>query len=307
MVALMRDLRHEESVAYPELAEYIDYLDLEGKRPKTLYGYTREIAMLLRQYPETPFAGFTSEQLNAALRLKPPAGRHITRSIWAGWFEWGVEQDKLVSTPMRKVAKPKKLPRRPIDTYTDAEIVALQNLPSPDGALCTLMFTTGLRKSECRKLRRSDIDLARARLAVIDGKGGKDRVVPMPDEAVRAVAELDLLEGLAPTDYLWHTNPGGRGHFDRSRPASDTTFDRWWSGSPASPGRREVVGVCAKAGVRRLTIHKTRHTYGHRLREKGIDLELRKVLMGHEDIKTTDHYYGTVTVDDAAARLAEVW
>lgn len=307
LVALMRDLRHESARAYPDLAEYIDFLDIETKRPKTLYSYTREIALLLREYPKTAFADFTAEQINAALKLKPQRSRYITRSIWNAWFEWGVDQDKLLRSPMRKVAKAPQPKRRPTNVYTEAEVAALEGLPSPDGALCTLMFSTGLRKSECRNLRRSDIDLDRARLSVIDGKGGKDRIVPLPSEALRAVAELDLLEALRPADYMWHLTPGGRGIVTRDKPVSDTTFDRWWSGTRASDGRREQLGVCQKAGVRRLNIHQTRHTYGHRLREKGLDIDLRKVLMGHENIKTTDHYYGTVTVDDAAAKLSEVW
>ena len=300
----MRDLRHEAAKAYPDLAEWIDFLDIETKAPKTLYGYTREVALLLREYPNTAFADFTSEQINAALRLKPQKSRYLTRSIWNCWFEWGVDQDKLLRSPMRKVAKPPQPQRRPSKIYTEAEVAALSALPSPDGPLCTLMFCSGLRKSECRNLRRSDIDLTRGRLYVINGKRGKDRIVPLPPEALTAVAELDLLEGLQPDDYLWHLQPGGRGIVTRDKPISDTTFDRWWSGDPERPKR---LGVCAKAAVRRLTPHKTRHTYGHKLKEKGMSLELRKVMMGHDDIKTTDHYYGTNTVEDAAAALAEVW
>ena len=68
-------------------------------------------------------------------------------------------------------------------------------------------------------------------------------------------------------------------------------------------GRRTT----ATAGVRRLNLHQTRHTYGQRLRERGADIEIRQVLMGHESIKTTEHYYGRVNVEDAAAVIAEVW
>jgi len=304
MEAMMRDLRHEAAAAAPDLAAWIDFLDVDGKRPKTLYSYTREVALLLREYPDTFFEEFTSEQINAVLALKPRASRHITRSIFNGWFEWGVKQDLIERSPMRKVANPKAPPRRPSSIYTEAEVAALEALPSPDGALCSIMFGAGLRKSECCNLQRRDIDLDRRRLWVIDGKGGKDSVVPIPEEVARAIVDLELLEGLNPDDYLWYLRPGGRSVVTRRTPISGTTFDRWWGGDPERP---TYLGVCQKAGVRRLNIHQTRHTYGHRLREKGIDLELRKVLMRHENIKTTDHYYGTVTVEDAAARLDEVW
>ena len=63
----MRDLRHEDAAAYPDLKAWIDYLDLENNAELTLYNYTREIAMLLRENPDTPFDEFTADQINAAL------------------------------------------------------------------------------------------------------------------------------------------------------------------------------------------------------------------------------------------------
>ena len=168
----------------------------------------------------------------------------------------------------------------------------LEALPIPDGQLCTLMFTSGIRKGEARNLCRNRIDLDRARMVVINGKGGKDRIIPLPPMALKAIADLDLFGGLRPENYLWYTRPGGTDRMMRNKPISDTTMDRWWD------------RTCAKAGVRRLNMHQTRHTYGQRLREKGFDIELRQVLMGHEDIRTTEHYYGRVTIEDAAVRVA---
>jgi site-specific recombinase XerC len=302
LVALMRDLRHEQAVAFGELADWIAFLDVEGKSPITLYSYTREIALLLREYPTTRFDEFTAEQINAVLTLKPLRSRYITRSILNGWFNWGVEQDKVVRSPMRKVAKPKQPKRRPKDIYTEAEIAALEALPSPDGALCAILFGAGIRKAGARNLQVKDIDLDRKRMEVTE-KGNKTRPVPLPAYVCLAIADLFLLEGINPNDYLWYSRPGGRSTINRSRPIASTTFDRWWGGDPT----RNMDGVCQRAGVRRLNVHQTRHSYGHRLREKGIDLELRKELMGHENIKTTDHYYGTVTVEDAAAAIEEAW
>ena len=142
--------------------------------------------------------------------------------------------------------------------------------------------------------QRKHIDLNRKRW-IITGKGDKTRIVPLPDEACQAVADLDLLEGLNPDDHLWYSQPGGHRRLLRRSPICDTTMDRWWT------------RTCVKAGVRRLNLHQTRHTYGQRCREKGIELEIRQILMGHESIKTTEHYYGRVTVEDAAAVIAEVW
>jgi integrase/recombinase XerC len=293
MEALMRDVQHEQAAAYPELAEWIDFLDVEGKSPRTLYTYTREVALLLREHPDTAFAGLTAEQINSVLALKPTRSRYITRSIFNVWFEWGIAQDKLDRNPMRKVAKPKHPYRRKKSIFTEGEVARLENLPSPDGPLLRLMFATGIRKAGCRNLRLRDIDLEHG-LLVVTEKGSKERPVPLGPLAQAAIADLALTEGLNPDDYLWYSKPGGR-RVSRRWPIGDTTFDRWWH------------RVLADADVRYLNIHQTRHTYGNRLREKGIDLELRKELMGHESIKTTDYYYGRVTFEDAAAAVKSLW
>jgi site-specific recombinase XerC len=302
LVALMRDLRHEACAAYPELAAWITRLAVENYSPITQYNYTREIALLLRTYPNTSFKEFIADQIDTVLAMKPPASRYITRSVLNGWFEWGIEQDKIDRSPMRKAAKPKQPKRRPKDIYTEVEIASLEALPSPDGALCAILFGAGIRKAGARNLQAKHIDLNRKRMEVTE-KGNKTRPVPLPPYVCLAIADLFLLEGINPDDYLWYSRPGGRGVVDRSKPIGSTTFDRWWGGDPT----RNKDGACQKAGVRRLNVHQTRHTYGHRLREKGIELELRKELMGHENIKTTDHYYGTVTIEDAAAAIEEAW
>lgn len=299
----MRDLRHEPALAYPDLVDWIAYLAVDGKSEITQYSYTREIALLLRENPDTAFADFLPGQITATLALKPVRSRYITRSIFNGFFQWGEDQERIARNPMRgKVPRMKSPHRRPKDIFTDAEVAALEALPAPDGALLTLMFSAGLRRKECRNLQLRHIDLARGRLAVIEGKGGKDRVVPLPPETLQAVADLVLTEGLNPEDFLWYTRPGGRKPA-RRQPIANSTFDRWWRGDPP----RRIEGVLERAGIRYLNPHQTRHTYGHRLREKGFTLEERKLLMGHDKIATTDYYYGTLTVEDVAARMAVAW
>jgi integrase/recombinase XerC len=293
MEAMMRDLRHERAAAYPELRQWIDFLSVEGKSDRTLYNYTREVALLLREHPDTAFPELTADQINATLALKPNRSRYITRSIYNVWFRWGVMQDKLDRNPMDKVAQPKHPKRETKDIYSEAEIALLENLPSPDGALLHIMFACGLRKAGCRNLRLRDIDLSRRRMVVTE-KGNKTRIVPFSIETAQAIAELALYEGLNPGDYLWYSKPGGR-RVSRRSPIGGTTFNRWWT------------RVLADAGVRYLNIHQTRHTYARRLRDKGVALETRRILLGHESIKTTEDQYGRETVEDAAAVIDEVW
>jgi integrase len=291
--ALVRDLRHEQSVAAPALADWIIHLELEGKRPKTLYEYVRAVAPLLRAHPDKPFAEFTHLDINDQLRLIPPRSRHISRSIYNGWFTWGYEQELIPKNPMLKVAKIRAPKNQPADIFTEAERHQLEALPAPDGPLWALLFGTGLRRGEARRLRRGNIDLDRGQLMVINGKGGKDRAVGIPDSVAHAIADLDLVEPMSAEDHLWYIRTYEPGNPRRRRdPIGDTTFERWY--------RRSLK----QAGVRYLRPHQTRHTYGYWLRDQGnLTLQERALLMGHEDIRMTQRY-DRITIADLASKMA---
>jgi integrase/recombinase XerD len=288
----MRDLRHEQTRAAGDLADWLVHLDLEGKSTRTIYAYTRYIAELLREYPAMAVEEFTHRELNALLTRTPRDSRHIVRSVYNRFFEWAEFDERIEHNPMRRVPKMRHPRRRPKDIFSDVEVATLEALPLPDGPLFTIMFGSGIRRGEARRLRRRDISLSRKRLMILGGKGDKDRIIPIQSAVLHAVADLDLLERLNPDDHLWYTTVGGGRYRKRRDPIGDTTFERWY--------RR---GIDA-AGVRYLNPHQTRHTYGHRLRESGWDIEERQLLMGHEDIQTTQKFYGHLTIEDVARKMA---
>jgi len=292
----MRDLRHMQAKAAPDLEAWLDYLDLDGKAPKTIYSYSRTVAPLLRSHPDLAFDEFTHVEISAELALVPPRSRYVIRSIYNQWFQWGVGSDRLVRNPMLgKVPKMREPKRRPKDIFTDAEVASLEALEAPDGQLWTILFRSGIRRSEAIHLRREHIDLGQARLHVVDGKGGKDRVIAVPPKLVAAVADLDLLEWLAPKDHLWYRirYPVGD-HRRRTDPIGGTTFEQWYT-----------RGIEA-AGVRYLNPHQTRHTYGWWLRAQGWDIEERQFQMGHESIRTTQKYYGRMDISDLDGKAARL-
>ena len=289
---LIRDLRHMEARAASDLADWLVHLELEGKADRTLYAYTRAIAPLLRANPDTPVDGFTHTDINEQLRIVPERSRHINRSVYNQFFEWAEIDGRVDRSPMGRVPRMRQPKRRPKDIFSEEEIALLEALPTPDGQLWTLLFGSGLRRGEARRLRREHVDLNRARLIVYAGKGDKDRIIPLPTYVLSALADLDLLEGLGKSDHLWYSRPGGGRKKARRAPIGDTTFEHWYK-----RGIRD-------AGVRYLNPHQTRHTYGHRLRELGFDLEERQLLMGHEDVATTQRYYGRLTIEDVARKVA---
>ncbi len=289
---LIRDLRHTAARAAPDLADWLVHLDLEGKADRTIYAYHRQIAPLLRANPDTPLDGFTHTQINEQLHLIPQRSRHITRSIYNQFFEWALMDERIDKSPMGRVPKMRHPKRRPKDIFSEAEIALLEALPSPDGQLWTVLFGTGLRRGEARRLKRQHVDLARERLVVYAGKGDKDRIIPIPTHVLTAIADVELLDSMGADDHFWYTRSGQRRL--RRDPIGDTTFERWY---------RRCIDA---AEVRYLNPHQTRHTFGHRMREAGFTLEERQLLMGHESPTTTVRYYGTLTIEDVAVKVARL-
>jgi len=288
---LLRDLRHQQAQAAGDLADWLTFLDLEGKRPRTLYAYHRELARLLRAHPDHQIGDYTGDDINTVLRSVPPRSRHISRSIYNQFFDWAALQRRIAVSPMWQVAKVKHPRRRETGIFTLAEVAALEALPAPDGQLFAFLFGTGLRRTEARNSCRAHIDLDRGRLWIPDGKGGKEAVIPLTPAAMQAVADLDLTEGLNPEDHLWGSRPGGGDVVMRRWPIGSTTFERWY--------RR---GIDA-AGVRYMKPHTTRHTYHELLKLAGLNLEERQAMMRHESIRTTVDVYGHTDLDLIAVKL----
>lgn len=291
-----RDQRHEAAAAWPEVQEWLVDLELAPKSPRTLYAYERATAPLLRSHPGKTLAEFTTADLNAELRLIPERSRYISRSIYNQLFEWAVFQERIEKSPMWKVQKMRAGHRRRKDIFAPDEILALAGLPVPDGPLFQILFGTGLRRAEARHLRRSDINLDRMRLTVC-GKGrngGKERLIPFNMEVATAVADLDLLERLEPTDYLWYLKRYPVGDRRRRRdPIGDTTWDTWY---------RDKI---RQADVRMLNPHQTRHTYAWWLEDSDkIDLNERQALLGHSSPDTTVKYGGRGNFEKLAAKVA---
>lgn len=285
----MRDIRHRNAKAWPDLSDYLDDLAFQGYAARTLDGYERALAPLLRNNPDTLFAEFDKAALMRAIGLTPERSRFITRSIHQGWFDWGVREDRLDRNAMDKVPKLKGGARRPSSIFTAAEVAILEARPLPDGALWSILFRTGLRREDACKLQRGHIDLDRTRLMIYKGKGrggGKDAIIPFGPDLAGVVADLDLFLDLAPDDYLWTRQ---RHNKTRKYPISRTTFARWYT---------DELEAC---GIAYRNPHQTRHTFHWVLKyvEK-LDLEARQILMRHESPNTTVRQYPVVDVEDVA-------
>ena len=289
----LRSTRHHSMRAYRDLADWLAWLQLKGRSDRTLDDYERTVAALL-EWRDRPAAEYTLEDLEHFVLLHYGAkpGARVRMSHLKGFFDFLYARDRIPKNLGARLEMPKKPGQKVIQVFSDAELSLIY---AADPLAC-LLCETGIRKSEARNLQRAHVNLAFAELTVFDGKGAKDRVVPLTTKAQAVVADMDITApGLNPTDHLWPTKPGGGEIIKRRDPISNTAMQRWW----ADP----KVGVLARAGVPYRNMHVTRHTFATRLIRRGARIENVKQLMGHTSIQTTVDLYGHLDVEDARADL----
>lgn len=155
--------------------------------------------------------------------------------------------------------------------------------PAPEAwrdlALLELLYDAGLRAGEACSLHREDADLARGWVRVVQGKGGRDRVVPLADPA--AVAIEAYLERGRPALAARNTGASTDALFLNARGRPITTRDI----------RRIVqkLGVASLDG-RPIWPHLLRHSFATHLLEGGADLRSVQELLGHADVGSTQVY-----------------
>ena len=143
--------------------------------------------------------------------------------------------------------------------------------------LIGLLYGCGLRCMEVRSVRLQDLDFDRKQLKIVQGKGSKDRYVPLSEHLIRGIKKYIIAE--KPQDYLFNGQPNGRAGGD---------FDSRYS----QRGVQWAVKQVAKAaGIKKeVHTHTMRHSYATHLLEDGMDIMTLKGLLGHENIETTIEY-----------------
>jgi integrase/recombinase XerD len=155
--------------------------------------------------------------------------------------------------------------------------------------LLMTIYATGLRLSEALALRAGDIDSKRMVVRVRQGKGKKDRYVPLPPLLLERLREHWRREHLR--DLLF-PRPS-----DPSLPASPTTVQKYMQRS------------AAKAGLtKRITPKTLRHCYATHLIEQGTSTRVVQVLLGHSNVHTTETYthVSPSTLGNVVAPLEQV-
>jgi integron integrase len=187
----------------------------------------------------------------------------------------------------------------------------LSCLSGQHALMAKLLYGSGLRASECARLRVKDLDFSLRQLTVHDGKGQKDRFTILPDalnsplqehlQRVRRLHQQDLRRGhgavylpfalelkypSANTEWIWqYVFPSARLALD---PRAGVLRRHHLSASTLQKAVRQAAQL---AGIQKhVTCHTFRHSFATHLLEAGYDIRTVQDLLGHKDVSTTMIY-----------------
>jgi site-specific recombinase XerD len=225
-----------EHVTHKEVSAYIDHLMAQGLNPETINSQLNRIKQFYRYLQD-------QEQLRL---VNPVKSSHRLRV-------------------------PKPLPKH----LQDGQVKAFLDLPKRprDQAMFLLMLRCGLRVEEVANLTLDVIEFKRRRIWVQDGKWGKDRMVYISNDAMKALIEYVRIRSESETPKVFLVEKGT------------------YRGQPISiRGIQKRMEYYAKKSGLKVSCHQMRHTMATQMLNAGAELVTIQDLLGHSSIRTTERY-----------------
>jgi integrase/recombinase XerD len=252
--------------------QHLINLTLQGKRPATIDGYSRAVRRITTYFDRCPdtltihdlkqfFHALTQTHSWSTVKLDRCGLQFFYRYTLDKQWQW------------LDIVKPPQCKTIP-DILTPTQIAhVIRQTKQPRYQVFFLtLYSMGLRLSEALHLGVADIDSQTMQVHIRDGKGGKDRMLPLPEQTL-----LSLRQYWASHRHPTLLFPGlGKG--------ANTPMDK----GGVQKAMKVVLGECAIN--KKISPHSLRHCFATHLLEQGLDLRSLQQLLGHSSLNTTARY-----------------
>jgi integrase/recombinase XerD len=272
------------------IESFLDALWLEkGLSRNTLDSYRRDLVSFstwlasrrknLLEVRREDLLAYVSDRMGQGIKARSTAR---ALSCLRNLYRYLLRENRIAEDPTLRIENP-KLGRPLPDTLTETDVerlLAAPDVSTPiglrDRTMLEVLYASGLRVTELVSLGVTDVNLRQGVVRVI-GKGSKERLVPLGEEAIAWLgrymleARSALLKKNAGEDVVFPSNQG--------RPMTRQTF--WY----------RIKQHARKADIKRkLSPHTLRHAFATHLLNHGADLRVVQLLLGHSDLSTTQIY-----------------
>lgn len=293
------------------IAAFLDAKAAENCTPATLSWYDYMLGAFASYVPPdlpihdvTPalIRKFLNHERGTGLSDRTVASRYDMLSTLFNWCE---DEDPAFDSPIghgrrRKVKRPKaEQKKQPAATHAQVQRLIESIEPAFDGdwgalrdlAMIRLMATSGIRRSELLGLKVPDLYFEQ-RVALIRGKGRKERHVPLVRQVRREI--IQYLSNRPPYDLetLW---------------LGQTRWGRTYGAMGATGIRKMLNRRCDAAGIARVSPHMLRRYCASRLLDLGADIAFVQEVLGHTDPSLTRKLYASYSKDAFTESYEEYW
>ena len=252
--------------------QHLINLRLQGKRPTTIDAYSRAVRRITEyfdQVPDTITTTHLKQYFNSLIQTHSWSTVKIDRNGLQFFYRYTLNKQ----WEWLAIVKPPQVRRIP-DILTPSQVSDIINQTKQlrYQVFFMTLYSMGLRLSEALNLTVHDIDGLQMQVHVRDGKGGKDRLVPLPSRTLLALR------------CYWKTHRHERLIFPGAQLKNNTPMDK----GSAQKALKRVLQDCRIKKL--ISPHSLRHCFATHLLEQGLDLRSLQQLLGHASLNTTARY-----------------
>ena len=252
--------------------QHIINLRLQGKRPSTIDAYARAVRRITAFFDKTPDTLTTADlkqYFNSLIQTHSWSTVKLDRNGLQFFYRYTLN----IQWVWLDIVKPPQLKRLP-DIITPRQVTCLINKTKQlrYQVFFVTLYSLGLRLSEGLNLTISDIDSETMQVHLRNAKGGKDRIVPLPEQTLFALRAY------------WKTHRHERLLFPAKGSARNSPMDK----GSVQKALKQVLRDCRLN--KNISPHSLRHCFATHLLEQGLDLRSLQSLLGHASLNTTARY-----------------